>query len=391
MTKALTTIEQGATEIAFVPEDATGNRLSRLQDYANWLDRTGRDWTTPDLGEYQQHLLERDETRQVGTYRRDNGQHKTGDPIYRHYGPVAASSIATYTATVRGRYRELLSDNDARDALYARAGAALAAMGQPDTPTGRKTFVDETIARLANGVKPGRGDVKPITKQDRTDSDVGLRLTKDQADALLASPGLIPIDKLRDTAILAVFLCTGIREAELANLQVDDLRQTVNGELCVKIARGKGAKQRAVPWGAGEWALHYVDKWLQAAHISAGAVFRGFYKPRVDGSRRMRRERLSTRALQKIVGGYPVSIGGELVTAHPHDLRRTYARRCYDAGMDIMAIKANLGHKDHMTTLGYIGVSDVETRKPPSLYSPPHWSELGSVPVQGEILDQEDD
>jgi len=57
--------------------------------------------------------------------------------------------------------------------------------------------------------------------------------------------------------------------------------------------------------------------------------------------------------------------------------------------MDIMAIKANLGHKDHMTTLGYIGVSDVETRKPPSLYSPPHWSELGSVPVQGEILDQE--
>jgi len=389
MTKALTTIEQGTTAIAFVPEDATGNRLSRLQDYANWLDRTGRDWTTPDLGEYQQHLLERDETRQVGTYRRDNHGHKAGDPIYRHYGPVAKSSIETYVATVRGRYRQLQDDNAARDMLYSRAGAALAAMGQADTPSDRKAFVDEQLKRIENGTKPGQGDIKDTTKQDRTDSDVGLRLTRDQAEALLALPGLRTFGGLRDTAILSVFLCTGIREAELADLEIEDLRQTVDGVLCIEVRHGKGDKARCVPWGAGEWALHYVDRWLEAAHIDQGVVFRGFYKPRVDGSRRMRQDKLSTRALQKVVANYEACIGGERVTVHPHDLRRTFARRCYDEGMPIKAISENLGHANTSTTIKYIGADSPEARRPPSLYSPPHWSELGSVPVQGEILDQD--
>ena len=390
MTKALSTTTDQGTAIAFVPADCTGNRLSRLQEYATWLQRTGRDWTTPDLAAYQQHLLERDETRQVGTYKRDNGQHRAGDPIYKHYGAVAASSIATYTATVRGRYNELLSDNDARDALYARAGAALAAMGQPDTASDRKAYVDEQLKRIENGTKPSKNDVKDTKRQDRTSDQVGIRLTKEQASALLASPGLIPIDKLRDTAILATLLCTGLREGELADLEVRDLRQkNEEGRLCVHVRRGKGDKARLVPWGGGQWALAYIDKWLQAAGIVGGPVFRGFYKPRRDGARRMRRDRLSTRAVQKIVGNYPVMIGGELAAIRAHDLRRTYARRCYDEGMPTLAISQNLGHASEQTTRLYIGLLSSEQREPPALYTPPHWADLGKLPVQGEILDQD--
>jgi integrase len=82
-------------------------------------------------------------------------------------------------------------------------------------------------------------------------------------------------------------------------------------------------------------------------------------------------------------------IDGELTAVHPHDLRRTYARRCYDAGMDILAIRDNLGHADHKTTLAYIGVQEMDTRKPPALFSPPHWAELETLEVQGRIVESE--
>ena len=298
---------------------------------------------------------------------------------------MAPSSIVSYVATIRGRYSELLKENATRDTMWTLAGQQLAKMGQDDNPANRKAFVDEAIERLGNGTTPSDRDVKPITHQDRTDTEVGIRLTRDQAGALLASPGLIPIDKLRDTAILAVFLCTGLREQELADLRIEDLRQRLDGELCVRVRKGKGKKARCVPWGAGEWALAYCDKWLAAAGITEGAVFRGFFKPRADGSRKLRPGRLTTRALQKIVGSYPVSVDGELLTLAPHDLRRTYARACYDAGMDILSVQQNLGHSDHKTTLKYIGVNDVDNRKPPSLYQPPHWAELGALQVQGTI------
>ena len=389
MTNALS-IQQHTPTVELLPAGASGNRLSRLQEFERWLGQTGRTWIEPDLADFQRYLLGRNETREVGTYRRTTGDYEQGEPIVQHYAPLSARSVQSYVSTVRGRYQQLLDSNATRDALYAWAGAELERLGQPDTPVDRKAIVDETLTRLANAVKPSDEDVKPIARQDRTDEDVGLRLTRAQADALLASPGLVPIDRLRDTAMLAVFLCTGIREAELANLQVGDLRQTVDGKLCLQVRKGKGAKQRCVPYGALEWCLAYVDKWLEAAGIEAGPVFRGFYKPRTDGTRKMRKGKLSTRAVQKIVDSYPVMVDGKRTAVHAHDLRRTYARRLYDEGMPIKAISENLGHADIRTTIGYIGAESVEERMPPSLYSPPHWTELGELKVQGRLVGEQD-
>jgi site-specific recombinase XerD len=93
-------------------------------------------------------------------------------------------------------------------------------------------------------------------------------------------------------------------------------------------------------------------------------VFRGFYK----GSKRVRATRLTARAVQNIVGSYPLMIDGHLGRVQPHDLRRTYARRLYEAGVDIEAIRQNLGHSDRKTTQGYIGTLGAELRKPPAVY-----------------------
>ena len=52
-----------------------------------------------------------------------------------------------------------------------------------------------------------------------------------------------------------------------------------------------------------------------------------------------------------------------------HDLRRTYARRCYDEGMDLVGLQQNLGHASQSTTLKYIGVLGADKRRPPALYT----------------------
>jgi len=93
-------------------------------------------------------------------------------------------------------------------------------------------------------------------------------------------------------------------------------------------------------------------------------VFRGFYK----GNRKLRPGRLSVRAIQYILETYPIMVDGGMVTVNAHDLRRTYARRLYVAGVDLVAIQQNLGHADVKTTLGYIGTLDAKARKPPKVY-----------------------
>lgn len=56
-----------------------------------------------------------------------------------------------------------------------------------------------------------------------------------------------------------------------------------------------------------------------------------------------------------IVRSYPATSNGKAVMVRPHDPRRTYARLCIDSGMDWDALRANLGHKDIVTTQIYVG------------------------------------
>ena len=60
------------------------------------------------------------------------------------------------------------------------------------------------------------------------------------------------------------------------------------------------------------------------------------------------------------------TVDGLIVT--PHDLRRTYAKQQYLNGMDIVAIRDNLGHESIETTLIYIGEQNAEKRVPSQGY-----------------------
>jgi site-specific recombinase XerD len=220
------------------------------------------------------------------------------------------------------------------------------------------------VTRIKNAANPKSSPVKVTTYQDKPDA-MHLRLSRGQAEALIDSPGVATMRGLRNTAIIAVLLCTGIREAELVALDTDDLRQELSGELALYIQKGKGNKARLVPYGELEWCLAIIDRWSEIAKIDHGPMFRGLYK----GGRKLRPGRLSVRAVEDILAGYPVAVDGHMVKVRPHDCRRTYARRLYNAGANIMAIQQNLGHASIETTLGYIGEPDASRRRAPAVYT----------------------
>lgn len=312
-----------------IPDAANLSRdkRHRLSQFVRWLDAHGGTWHSPDLAAYRDHLLTR----------------------------LAPSSARAHLSTIRGQYRRIVAD---RQYFYDTL--------VPDHvigPADRKAYVDETIARIENAMLPDAAPVTVTTQQDVADSE-HLRLTKGQANRLLAAPGTDTMRGLRDTAVIALLLCTGVREAELCALDVDDLRQYLDSRLSLRVREGKGAKQRLIPYGELDFVLAIVDAWLKAARIATGAVFRSFWK----GNKRLR-GRLSVRALQDILAAYPITVNGKKRAVRPHDCRRTYARRLYDAGMAIIAIQQNLGHQDHKTTLRYIGVLDGDIRQPPAIFS----------------------
>jgi len=319
-----------------IPPEADKHTRYRLGAFSKWLKEHDRAWHEPDLRAYRDGMLA------------------------QGYAPA---TVNAHLSTVRARYRRLLQDGALRETLEIAARDHLEGQGQYG-PADVEALVQRKLDGLENATDPAASPVTIKSTQDTSDA-AHLRLTKEQADALLDAPGLDSLKELRDTAVIALMLCTGIREAELSALEVRDLRQRLGGELALHIRPGKGCKERWVPYGELDWVLVIVEAWLEAAGIEDGPVFRGFYR----GNKSLRSGPLSVRAIQYLLERYPIDVNGDPMTVRPHDLRRTYARRLYEAGMSPVEIKQNLGHARLKTTLGYIGRLEVEHRRPPAVYS----------------------
>lgn len=323
------------------PDKASKDLRSRVLQFTAWLAaHPAIDRYAPDLAAYRDHLLTRDDS------------------------PLSPATVSVHLSTIRSAYARLLKSNTLRDQLYTRAAGDLQRLGHVDTPADRKAFVDEYLKRMENAIDPEASYLKRLTRQDVADG-AHVRLTRAQAETILSAPGVVPLSALRDTAVIAMLLCTGLREAELCALEVPDLRQDLGGELSVHVRKGKGLKERLIPYGDLAWVLAIVDKWLEAAEITAGSVFRSVWK----GGRHVRGP-LSVRGVENIVTKYPI-VGdrGKLITVRPHDLRRTYARRLYEAGVDLVSISQNLGHASTKTTLKYIGTLGADKRRALGVYS----------------------
>ena len=325
----------------FLQAHPSRDHRHRLRKFVAWLESGQQSWFRADLAHYRDYLL-----------------HDCG---------LAPSSVSAHLATLRSRYQDLLADNTLRDWLFHSLtnGERASTLN----PADRKALVDEALLRMQNNINPRRARVRQHQKQDRSDSE-HLRLSAAQANLLLRDAAArfrqqAPLRAARDHAIIALMLCTGLREGEICNLLVEDLYQQLEGEEAIRVRHGKGNKQRLVPYGALIWGLDATDSWLEDASIARGFVFRGLYR----GNRRVRPGRLNETSIQRLLRQYPLPLNGRSVVVRPHDLRRTYARRLYEAGMKLEAIQQNLGHESAETTRGYIGRLSIAQRLPQEAYS----------------------
>ncbi len=310
-----------------LPDEGTRDQLHRLNKFSTWLTATGGRWfAAPDLAAYRDYLL---------------------------LQGLSSNSVRAHLSTVRMRYKDLIRD---RDLFFQQTPANLDFVE-------RQALVNELVQRIENAITPRAASVRVVEVQDQPDS-LDRRLTTGQVEALFQSIDVSEPKGRRDMAIIALFLATGIREGELVNVRVSDLYETWQGIPSLRVREGKGAKARMVPYGGMEYYLGDVERYLQEWDLKKGYAFRGFYK----GYKTIRKYGLSERQVQRILADYPIENDAQTISVRPHDLRRTYACRLYEAGMDLNAIRLNLGHADIKTTLHYIGELDAELRAPPDVY-----------------------
>ncbi len=146
---------------------------------------------------------------------------------------------------------------------------------------------------------------------------------------------------LRNRAMFETMYSAGIRVAELAGINVEDMDLTGR---TVRV-RGKGGKERIVP--IGRKAARAIEEYRRQLGQSAarGALFLNRYG-----------NRLSTRSIARILNQLARQCG-LAVPVSPHGLRHSFATHLLDAGADLRAVQELLGHKNLSTTQRYTHVS----------------------------------
>lgn len=190
-----------------------------------------------------------------------------------------------------------------------------------------------------------RGNPMEGISSPRGEKHLPVFLTVDEAFTLLEGPPEGNAPGLRDRAILELLYGSGIRVSELTGLDREDL-DLGNGLVRV---RGKGRKERIVPFGAA--AGKAVRDYLGAP---------GRRKPQ-EGERTplfLNRfgKRITARSVARILDrhlaqrGIPKKIG-------PHALRHSFATHLMDGGADLRTIQELLGHESLSTTQKYTSVT----------------------------------
>jgi len=151
----------------------------------------------------------------------------------------------------------------------------------------------------------------------------------------------------RDRAILELLYASGLRVSELVGLDV----RAVNLGDGMLLVRGKGRKERVVPFGSK--AKLALNEYLPAREkilrenkkSNHAAVFLN-----------ARGERLTTRSVDRLLKRQ-MTLFGPNVKASPHSLRHAFATHLLSEGADLRAIQEMLGHASLATTQKYTQVS----------------------------------
>ncbi|HZJ41224.1 MAG TPA: tyrosine-type recombinase/integrase [Candidatus Saccharimonadales bacterium] len=209
-------------------------------------------------------------------------------------------------------------------------------------------FVEKDIASLPPS--------KIKLAKDKADKEIKF-LTLEQLKNLLAGPDSSIIG-LRDRALLETLFSTGLRVAELAALNRDQVRIKDNTEEIEIAVIGKGGKIRTVYFS--QRAVASLRAFLKKRFDLDEALFinykRGWEKNLSDKSRR-----LTVKSIEDIVKKY-VLIAGLPVMATPHTLRHSFATDLLNQGVDLRTVQEFLGHSNIATTQIYTHVTNKQLK-----------------------------
>lgn len=176
---------------------------------------------------------------------------------------------------------------------------------------------------------------------------------------------------VRDMALIALFIGTGIRRAEAVAVDVEHLQWLADGSGLLRVVSGKGGKPRQVAFD--HVCGTYLDALVDELARSAGPLFVGWHG-----------ERLVPVSAYRVVKGAMKRAGIDNRGAGPHDLRRAFAtawlrhRRSLGDGQ-LLAMQ--LGHTTEAMSVYYsrqtlddlvdgftspmLGIGGIEKGRPP--------------------------
>ena len=174
---------------------------------------------------------------------------------------------------------------------------------------------------------------------------VGNWLSAEQGKKLVASPSGPELRAVRNRAVLAMLIGYGLRRAEVVTITVEDFELREDHWVLADLI-GKGGHMRTVPIPG--WVKSAVDAWTQSAGLQSGILFRP-----VGKTGKVRGSGFTAKVIWSIVRKAAADCG--FGTVAPHDLRRTCARLCHQAGGELEQIQFLLGHVSVQTTERYLG------------------------------------
>ena len=159
----------------------------------------------------------------------------------------------------------------------------------------------------------------------------------------------------RDYLIIALFMCCGLRIDELVGINLGDVRPYDEGGQngLQLVVTGKGSKQRTIylPELCVDAYFAYIDRRIEPAELQEKALFIS-----------QKGQRLSHRAIERMVKKYFGKANLDAERLSPHKLRHTAATNMLNANTDIRIIQQALGHETLQTTQIYTHVSNASLR-----------------------------
>jgi integrase/recombinase XerC len=248
---------------------------------------------------------------------------------------AAANSTVSATATIEVSTLDELQNTQIRRYIATLHSRGLSGKSIARALSAWRGFYDYLIQHKGFSQNPVMGLRAPKTAKTLPQAlsvDQAVKFVDIQGDGLLEQ---------RDHAIVELFYSSGLRLAELVNL---DIAQLDFSEGTVTVT-GKGNKTRIVPMGSH--AMSAIQIWMQRRALiqisenNPNAVF-------VTQQGR----RITPRAVQYRIKQWAIKQGIN-TDMHPHLLRHSFATHVLQSSQDLRAVQEMLGHASISSTQVY--------------------------------------